>query len=262
MPVLDRSRRMTRRMMLRMAAATPLIARAQDPQPKGDQPAAEPLPGPDPIPKVPLGPELKTTPVRRGATGPNVQLVDASPLPRDREGIWILDFAFKPVRLLTMEVRGRRRPIHYLYYRVINNTGEPRMFVPDFTIVTDSGRRYSETVLRDAIPLIRDREDPTVPLYGAVDVIGVIPPSGAKQGIDDAIFGAAVWDNVDPRADAFKVYVQGLSNGYRMVPSPDGGEPQIQHKTLRIDFYRPGDELDLNEREIRLADPPYEWVYW
>lgn len=249
-------------MMLRLAAATPLVAGAQDPQPKADPPAADPLKGPDPIPQVPLGPELKTTPIRSGLAGSGLVVVDPSPLPKDREGIWILDFAFKPVRIVTLEVRGKRRPVHYLYYRVINRTGEPRMFVPHFTIVTDSGRRCEETVLPDAIKLIHSKEDATAPLYGGVDVMGIIPPSGSKQGIDDAIFGAAVWDNVDPKADAFKVYVRGLSNGYRMVPSPDGGEPQIQHKTLRIDFFRPGDELDLNEREIRLGDPPYDWIYW
>lgn len=253
---------MSRRSILKLAACSPLLVAAQDPQPPADAGNVPALPGPEPIPNVPLGPVLKTTPVRPGPAGPNVQLVDASPLPKDREGIWILDFAFKPVRIVTLEVRGQRRPVHYLYYRVINRTGKPRMFVPQFTIVTDTGKRFEDTVLPRAVDIIRDREDPTVPLYGAVDVVGVLPPTGSQRGVDDAIFGAAVWDNVDPRADAFKVYVRGLSDGYRTIPNPDGGEPITQYKTLRIDFYRPGDELDLNEREIHLADPPSEWIYW
>lgn len=248
--------------MLRLAACSPWLVAAQDPQPRAENPSGQPLPGPAPIPIVPLGPVLKTTPVRPGAVGPNVQMVDASALPRDREGIWILDFAFKPVRMVTVEVQGRRRPVHYLYYRVINRTGKPRMFVPQFTLVTDSGKRCEDTTLPDAVKLIQDREDPTVPVYGAVDVMGILPPTGSKQGVDDAIFGAAVWDNVDPKADAFKIYVRGLSDGYRMIPAPNGGEPQIQYKTLRIDFFRPGDDLALNEREIRLADPAYDWIYW
>jgi len=58
---------------------------------------------------------LPTTPVRNGSAGYNVQMVDAALLPRDKEGIWVLDFAFKPVRLRTVEVDNKRRTIHYLY---------------------------------------------------------------------------------------------------------------------------------------------------
>jgi hypothetical protein len=245
--------------MLRLAALTPAVAWAQEPPPK----PAEPLESPPPLPDEPLGPVLKTTPVRRESPGPNVQLVDASPLPRDREGIWILDFAFKPMRIVRVDVPGKgRRPVHYLYYRVINRTGKPRMFVPRFTLVTDTRRRNEDVTIPEAVRVIQAREDATKDLYGAIDVVGVLPPSGGKQGVDDAIFGVALWDNVDPRADAFSVYVQGLSDGYQVVEPPGGGEPQIRYKTLRIDFYRPGDEFDLTEREIRLGDPPYDWIYW
>jgi hypothetical protein len=257
----DRPRRMTRRLMLQLTATAPVAAWAQqEPAPK---PAEGSLPPPPEIPNVPLGPVLKTTPIRRESPGPNFYVVDASPLPKDREGIWILDFAFKPMRIVRVDLPGKgRRPIHYLYYRVINRTGEPRMFVPQFTVVTDTRKRYEDQVIPQAVEVIRAREDATKDLYGNVDAVGILPPSGSKQGIDDAIFGVAVWDGIDPHADRFSVYVRGLSNGYRTITPPGGGEPQIQYKTLRIDFLRPGDEFNLNEREIRLADPPYEWIYW
>ncbi len=38
------------------------------------------------------------------------------------------------------------------------------------------------------------------------------------------------------------------------MPSPSGGKPSIKYKTLKIDFTR--------NPEIKLADPPHEWVYW
>ena len=87
-------------------------APAQQPAPAAEaeqpQPAAKPvvpaLSGPPPIAEVTLVPMLPTTPVRRGATGYNVQMVDASLLPRDKEGIWVLDFSFKPVRLRTIDL--------------------------------------------------------------------------------------------------------------------------------------------------------------
>ena len=181
---------------------------------------AAPLPVPPPVPPLKLDPVLPTTPVRRGQQSPNVQMVDASLLPRDKEGIWVLDFAFKPVRLRTVEVPGRgRRQIHYLYYRVVNRTGKPRVFVPQFSLVTDTGKRYEDVVMPQAVQLIQAREDPTIPLLGAVNIMGMIPPS-TKEGVDDAVFGVAIWEGVDPKADAFNVYVRGLSDGQHAGPRP------------------------------------------
>lgn len=238
----------------------PVLALAQDA--KQERPA---LPGgPPPVPEFTLPNTLETVPVRRGLVGTNTVVVDPTPLVKDPEGIWVLDFAFKPMRIQKIDVPGKGpRPIHYLYYRVINRTGKPRVFVPQFTVITDTGKRYEDTVLPEAVKLIQAREDPTIPLKGAVDIVGMLPPSGRKEGIDDAVFGVAVWDGIDPKADAFKIYVRGLSNGYQEVTPPgESAAPQVRYKSLRIDFSRPGDDREIHEREIRLLDPPYEWVYW
>lgn len=262
--------------IVRLAVAglslAPVVAFGQEGQDDPPAPApaqqpnaapGEPLPGPPPIPKVELGPVLPTTPVRSEGNRPNTTMVDASVLPRDKEGIWVLNFAFKPMRIRQVEIPGKgRRIVHYLYYQVINKTGEPRMFVPQFTLVTDTGKRYEDAVIPQAVEVIKTRENPTTELLGAVDIVGVIPPSGQKEGIDDAVFGVAVWEGIDPAADRFSVYVRGLSDGFQQVIPPGETEPRTLYKTLRIDFIRLGDEYDLNEREIRLADPPYEWIYW
>jgi hypothetical protein len=234
------------------------------------RPQAPALPGPDPVPEVKLGPALPTHPVRRNlvgfvnqANGKRVfgeNWVDASLLPRDKQGIWVLDFAFKPVRIITTEVDGKRRQVHYLYYQVVNRTGKPRMFVPQFSLVTDTGKRIEDTVLPRVVEQIQNREDPSVPVVGAVHVMGIVPPS-TKEGIDDAVFGVAVWDGVDPHADKFSVYVRGLSDGYKEDQGPDG-KAVVKYKTLRVDFIRRGDQFELKEREIQLLDPPYEWIYW
>lgn len=241
-----------------------LWAQGQGPKPQApnaDAPGAD-LKSPDPIPQVTLLPTLKTVPVRRGAPGFNVQMVDASLLPRDKQGIWVLDFAFKPLRMITVEVPGKgRRQIHYLYYRVVNRTGKPREFVPQLTILTDTKKRVEEAVLPKAVDLIKAREDGSIELLGAVDISGVIPPS-TKEGTDDAVFGVAMWDGVDPHADRMSIYIRGLSDGYQQASSADGGKPVVKYKTLRIDLIRRGDARNLNEKEIQLNDPAYEWIYW
>jgi hypothetical protein len=245
-------------------------ARAQDPPPAQAQAPAEAaaavpkLPPPPPIVEEQLGPILKTTPMQRRPPGPNQTQAESKVLPKDKQGIWVLDFVFKPIRLREVEVSGKRRTYHYMYYRVSNHTGKPRLFVPQFTLVTDTGKRYEDIAgVPQAIDLIKYREDPTVPLYGAVDINGILPPS-TKEGVDDTVTGVAIWENVDPEADGFKVYVRGLSDGYQLLTPPGGDKNKrvIRDKTLRIDFVRFGDGRNLREREILLADPPYEWIYW
>ncbi len=219
------------------------------------------MPEPQPIPEFTL-PTLNTIPTRRTAPGPNWVVADSAPLPKDKPGIWVLEFSFKPVRLIEVEIPGKgRRKVHYMYYKVVNRTGQPRQFVPQFTLVTDDGQRFEDTVLPIAVKKIQAKEAPSIPLLGAVTSTGTIPPS-TKEGIDDAVFGVAIWDNVDFKADAFNVFIRGLSDGFQVVQPPEGGEPYTRYKALRIDFARPGDERNPHGREIMLKEPPFEWIYY
>jgi hypothetical protein len=230
-------------------------------QPEAPPPAA-PLESPPKIEEVTLVPDLRTIPVPHDRNVYNVQLVNAALIPRDKEGIWVLDFAFKPLRIKTVEIPGKgRKQVHYLYYKVTNRTGKPRIFVPDLIMVNELGQKFHDNVIAQAVPLIQAREDATIPLLGAVNVMGMIPPS-TKTDVDDSVYGVATWEKWDPKADRFSIYVRGLSDGYKLVTKTPGKPPVPQYKTLRIDFIRRGDEHHLNEKEIYLNDPPYEWVYW
>jgi hypothetical protein len=240
-----------------LAAGGTAVGAQQD-----EKKAAGKLPGPDPIPDDDLTlPTLPTVSVQRGAPTYNVEMIDTALLPRDRQGIWVLDFAFKPLRIRTLEVGGKRRDVYYLYYRVVNRTGKPREFVPQFTLITDTKKRYEESVIPKAVELVKAREDYSIPVLGAVDIAGVIPPS-TKGAVDDAVFGAALWEGIDPHADRITIYVRGLSDGYKQLPGSDGGAAATKYKTLQINFIRRGDHRNVNEKEISRGDPPYEWIYW
>jgi hypothetical protein len=225
-------------------------------------PAQEPLPRPQPVPPFNPVPVLRTVPIPHDRPAFNVKMVNAALLPRDREGIWVLDFAYKSVRIKPIEIDGKRRAqVHYLYYKVVNKTGKPCTFVPQFTMVNEAGQKFEDAVIPQAIPIIQMREDDTIPLLGAVNVMGVIPPS-TKLNVDDAVFGVATWDKWDPKSDRFSIYVRGLSDGYKEFPAGAGGKPMVKYKTLRLDFIRRGDDRNLHENEIEPAEPPYEWIYW
>jgi len=250
-----------------LALAAPCCM-AQQPQAKANpfaKPEDEKLP--DPIPDFKFDRVLHTVAVAHDRPAYNVHMVSAALLPRDKQGIWVLDFSFKPLRIVSVDVPGKgRRQVHYLYYKVVNRTGAPRMFAPQFIMVTSDGRnekgeKFEDSVLPQAIPLIQTREDAAIPVLGAVNIVGMIPPS-AKPNVDDAVFGVAVWEKWDPKSDRFSIYVRGLSDGYKEVPSESGGKPVARYKTLKIDFLRRGDEHNISEKEIELRDPAYEWVYW
>ena len=197
---------------------------------------------------------LKTRSIPRDRLASGVQIVDTSLLARDKPGIWVLDFRFKPLRIRTVDIPGKgRRQIHYLYYTVVNRTGKPRKFAPKFIMVNEQSEKFEDEVVPEAIPSVQVREDPTIPVSGALDVIGTIPLS-TNPNLDDALYGVACWEKWDPKPDRFSIYVRGLSDGRVEVPTAGGGKPMAKYKTLRIDFVRRG--------EIQLADPPYEWVYW
>jgi hypothetical protein len=233
-----------------------------EPEQATPKPAADDLPRPKPDIAPQLVPALPTIPWQHDRRAFGYTTVSTTPLPKDKEGIWALDFSYKPLRILTVEIPGKgRRNVHYLYYKIVNRTGSPRTFVPQFIMVNQEGQRFEDVVIPQAVPLIQAREDQSIPVRGAVNIMGVVPPS-TKKGVDDAVFGVATWDNWDNKADRFSIYVRGLSDGYKEVPNPNGGKPIVKYKTLRLDFIRRGDERNISEKEIEAGDPPYDWVYW
>jgi len=90
--------------------------------------------------------------------------------------------------------------------------------------------------------------------------------------VGETLWGVATWEAIDPRIDWIQIFVQGLTNAYRWKDEPGAyqkGAPlgtgrQLAKKTLRLTFWRPGDEFFINDREIRYGLPgqvDYEWVY-
>jgi hypothetical protein len=241
--------------VLALVLLSPRWSRAQA-QSTGRPAPSPPQQGkPDPIPEdQPAFPVLHTILVPRDRQTFNIQMVDASILPRDKQGIWVMDFSFKPLRIKTVDIPGKgRKQIQYLYYKVVNRTGAPRNFTPKFIMVNDKDEKFEDLVVPQAIPAIQVREDPTIPIVGGANSMGIFPPS-TKPDVDDAVYGVATWEKWDPKAERFSIYVRGLSDGYKEVQSQSGGKPSVKYKTLKIDFIR--------TQDLELADPPYEWVYW
>jgi hypothetical protein len=229
------------------------------------------------------------------------------------QDVWCLEFDFKPLRMIEVDVpqssgRAQRKQIWYLVYRV-RNTGaglrgqvqddgsyqtaaqgtENIRFQPQFVLSSQDrpgdasavSKAYLDRIVPAALPIIQRREMPSGTLLTSVEMAEQVLPIESGR-IERGAWGVAMWEDVDPELDFFSVYVGGLTNAYRwrdpagaFQPGDSPGKGRvISRKMLQLNFWRPGDSLDPNEREIRFGVAPgegqlygagegvaYQWVY-
>jgi hypothetical protein len=200
------------------------------------------------------------TVVRAQAPGGHNE-VEVKQLPniQDKEGIWVLDFRFTPPRTITVDIPGRgRRVCWYMLYRVINNTGQPRVFIPDFELVTlDKPHVYHDQVLPKVQEAIAKIEDPTnhLEIQNSVTIANRPIPVSKPNALPKSVVGVAIWDDVSPEVTRYSIYVSGLSNGWSV-----DDKDVVRRKTLQLNFRRLGDKYLQDARDVRFVSPA-EWVY-
>jgi len=213
------------------------------------------------------------------AVNPNEREVKPGPSPQDKDvinkadsKIWVLDFKFKDPRLVKVDIPGRGQKVcWYLWYQVINNTGKPRRFIPDFEIRTDTNTVHKDQIMPKVQKAVVRLEDPTADpddqdsgfykiknsVTIAKDEIPVSQPGVAPK----TVTGVAIWDDVDADANRFSIFVTGLSNGWAVTdPIPPDVEPVVRRKTLQVNFKRLGDKFNQKSGEIQFI-PPASWIY-
>lgn len=201
-----------------------------------------------------------------------------------QDDFWVLEVTYKPVRMVTVDVTDpktgetKRETIWYLVYKAVRppleqrNLGAeqpvneldpplvaPPRFVPQFELVTeDEGRQqiYLDQIIPEAQAAINRRERGAY--KNSVEIVGPIPEESTADE-EKALYGVAMWRGVDPETDRFTIYMTGFSNGYKIVPGPDGNNIVLR-KTLVQKYWRPGDEFNAREREVRHDGDP-QWIY-
>lgn len=208
-----------------------------------------------------------------------------------RRAIWELEFAFKPLRMIEVDIpqptgKMQRKLIWYMVYRVSNRglaltptasedsfghktyqvekaNYPTRRFFPHFVL---ESREYQKSYLDRIIPAaqkaIQQREDPGAKLHNSVEMTRLQIPLSDER-IERGVWGVVTWEDVDPRIDFFSVYIRGLTNAFEFVDPPgayQAGQPPgsgrlFTYKTLQLNFWRPGDSVLEHEREIRYGVP-------
>jgi hypothetical protein len=195
---------------------------------------------------------------------PNVQDPDDIKSPTSK--VWVLDFKFKDPRLIKVDVPGRGQKVcWYLWYQVINNTPQPHTFIPDFELVThDRNTVHHDQILPKVQDAIRQVEDPSdyLKIKNSVTMTATPIPPSRKDADPRAVTGVAIWDDVDPDANYYSIFVSGLSNGWSLADDPEkpGVKSIVRRKTLQLNFKRRGDRYLQKSEEIQFV-PPAQWIY-
>lgn len=222
-------------------------------------------------------------------------LVDMATATVFRREVWCLELTFKPPRMLWVDVpqatgKMQRKLIWYMVYHV-KNMGQHLKptkqqdgtytvglvdrdvrFFPQFVLEAQEYKKaYLDRIIPVAIPAIQAKEDPRRKLLNSVEISSKPIPLSTDL-VDRSVWGVVTWEDIDPRVDFFSIYVQGLSNAYQWLDSPEGfkqGDPPgkgrvLLEKTLMLNFWRPGDEFVEDQRVIRYGIPgkvDSTWVY-
>lgn len=209
--------------------------------------------------------------------------------------IWSLEFTFKPVRMIYVDVPQAdgsmlKKLVWYMVYHVKNKGNHlvPQRqgdgtydtieqdanvrFFPLFTLEAPEFKKaYLDKLIPVAVRAIQQKEDPNRQLLDSVE-IGQQPIPVSTDREDRSVWGVATWDDLDPRIDFFSVSVQGLTNAYKWVDppgafqadAPPGKGRVLLKRTLVLNFWRPGDEYSEADRVIHYGIPgkvDYTWIY-
>lgn len=186
--------------------------------------------------------------------------VDPKDLPLDKPGVYTLHFRYAPPRIITVDFPGTgKKPVWYMFFQVYNKTGLPQEFYPEFELVTkDLNTKHLDEPQPLAVEAIRKLEDKTgaLDLQTSVSIMKNRIPVTPADSFPKYVSGIAVWTDVPERAsqtNRFSVYVSGLSDGVVTVDNASGGKT-IKKKVLRLDFFKPTDNVNPGAGDIKYED--------
>lgn len=179
-----------------------------------------------------------------------------APKPSEVPIRWELGIHFENPQAIELLLSGEEKTKRFWYirYTITNQTGEDRIFVPEFDLFTDTGQilRAGQRVPKSVFKTIKKLyNDPL--LKDTTAMTGKL-----LQGEDNAKDGLAIWPQFDPKAGAFDIFLGGLSGETAEVQLPrpvkvteldvDGKKHTVTKtkiilsKTLHLTYTLPGEE--------------------
>lgn len=141
--------------------------------------------------------------------------------PNDVKGEkWTLDLQYEPPVPIVVTTPGGDKEVYwYIIYTVTNHSGEDRMYVPAFTLFTDTASVRKAGVYPAVYKAIKNKRKVAF-LESPVKLVDKI-----RVGPDSARTGVAIFAPIDRKTDRFSIFVEGLSGLYLERPKPDAPPP-------------------------------------
>ena len=160
----------------------------------------------------------------------------------------------RPRAIAVYGIGGRVSWFWYITYKVVNDTGDERLFVPEVIIYTDTGKIFptGRNVPAAAFAAVQEKlENPL--LESPAEIIGRL-----LQGADHAKEGVAIWPTPTEDVDHITVFFSGLSGETKAIKHPLSGKRIVLRKTLMIDYHLPGTSQRVQDQPVILQGE--KWV--
>ncbi len=171
----------------------------------------------------------------------------AYPEPAAVSPSWSLDVEVQTPEAIAIEdVDGSIRWFWYMTYKVVNNTGQDLLFIPEITIANDTGEILTagRGVPPTVFPAIKERLGNPL-LLSPVEVVGKL-----LQGEDFAREGVAIWPASEKDVDSFTVFFAGLNGETQNAINPLTGESVLVRRTLMLEYQTPGNFVRPGEQPV------------
>lgn len=172
----------------------------------------------------------------------------AYPQPAAVPRAWQFDFTFHPPQPIAhTDLAGRTTWYWFMTYKLVNNTGQQRIFIPEITIATDAGDII--TAGRDVPPRVLDAVRERLGndlIENPAQMIG----RTVLQGRDHAGESVAVWRDFAHDVDHVSIFIEGLSGETTRIDHPLTGEPVLMRKTLMLQYALPGRPPSPRQQEV------------
>ena len=200
----------------------------------------------------PLAASVLVAATLAGGFALTVDEAGAYPKPAVVSSSWNLEFEYsKPQAIMVPDLAGRPQWFWFLPYQVTNNTGEDRLFIPEFTVYTDQGDiiTVGQNVPSTVFPAIAKRLGNDL-LESPIEIVGQL-----LQGSDYARESVAIWPAFQGKdVDHFTIFVGGLSGETQTVRSPGKDEEILVRRTKAIEFAIPGNYPTPQNQPVNFID--------
>jgi hypothetical protein len=161
----------------------------------------------------------------------------AYPEPNILQRDWQYEFTYRtPKPISVKNTQGVIEWYWYMPYKVVNNTGEERLFIPSITIATEEGDIISAGKGVPAIVFVKIKAElGNSLLQSPAQVVGKF-----LTGEDFAKESVAIWPAFKHDISRMSIFIGGISGETHEEHNPVTGDKVLMNKTFMINLEFPG----------------------